>query len=211
MSWFWRLNLIHCLDWYLLTVFLVGTALRVNRYRALLGLIWSMPGRWPLLLGLIKQHHGLFLTWSTVLPGLLTFLLYVTHTLACRLVWPQAGITTAQLAHWLLAVLVVLSLGVAMVGFDGYGALRVGQWDRTRVEEAFDRAEFWLSSRAAPLVRFLTLGLINPRKRVAVEIHEALAIASGKLNTTLWAASLRTVLRIAFGAALWLTFIWSPA
>jgi hypothetical protein len=210
MSWFWRLNLIHCLDWYLLLIFLVGTGLRVNRYRSLLALIWSMPGRWPLLLGQVKQHHGLFLTRATVLPALMAFLLFLTHTLACRLVWPEAGVTAAQLAQWLSAVLVVGSLGAGMVGLDCYGALRVGEWDPDRVEAQLSRAEFWLGSPASPVVRVLTLGIINPRKRVADEIHNGLAVASGRLNTSLWAASLRTGFRIAFGAALWLTFLWSP-
>ena len=50
MNSFRDLNLIRCFDWYLMLIFVAGTALRVRQYRALLALIWLFPGRWPRLL-----------------------------------------------------------------------------------------------------------------------------------------------------------------
>ena len=68
MRWFWDLNLIHCLDFYLVLIFIAGSVFRVLQYRGLLGLIWSMHDRWPNLLKMVQGHRGLFLTWETVLP-----------------------------------------------------------------------------------------------------------------------------------------------
>src|ERR1051325_5799501 len=97
MSWFGDLNLIHCLDVYLMLIFVVGTGLRVVQYRAFLGLILSMHDRWPKLLILVKKHRGLFLTWATIFPALVALLLSAAHMVACRLVWPQVDVTMAQL------------------------------------------------------------------------------------------------------------------
>lgn len=208
MSWFWDVNLIHCLDIYLLLIFVAGTGLRIQQYRSFLGLIWSMHGRWPHLLKLVNQHRGLFLTGATVLPALLALLLSLAHMAACRLVWPQADITLAQLAHEWLAVLVVGSLGAAMIGLDCYGAWQIEKWDRAQTEKQFDQAEHWLKSWTAPAIRVVTLGFIHPRKQVRVEVRKALVTASAQLNTALWWSSLPVSVRIAFGSSLWLTYVW---
>ena len=93
MSWSHDLNLIRCFDWYLVLIFWGGTILRVRQYRSLLRLIWLFPGRWPNLLGLVQKHREVFLTWRTLLPGLLALLLSLSHMLACRMLWPQAEVT----------------------------------------------------------------------------------------------------------------------
>lgn len=209
MKWLGDLNLIHCLAWYLVAIFLVGTVLRLHQYRALLGVLWSVPGRWPRLLQLVKQHRGLFLTWTTFLPSLLALVLSLVHMLACRLVWPQADLSLTQLLHTWLAMLVVCCLGLCMVGLDCYSAVWVRAWDRGQVEKQFDQAEYWLGSWSSPAVRVVTLGWVNPRKLVGVEIHKALIAASRQLNLSLWWSSLQISFRIAFGAALWLTYTWN--
>jgi hypothetical protein len=99
--------------------------------------------------------------------------------------------------------------GLAMLGVDGYATFRVGQLDRALLEKYFDLAEFWLRSWVAPVVRVFTLGYINPRKMVTVEVRKALGEASRLLNSTLWWVSLQVSLRIAFGLALWITWGWS--
>ena len=207
MSWIGTVNLIHALDWYLLIIFVASSVLRLRQYRSLLRLVWLFPGRWPLLLELVKKHRGVLLTWGTILPALLALSLSVTHTLACRLVWPQADLGLAQLAESLLAALVVAVLGVAMVSFDCYSARRVGKCDREQVEKQFDQAEYWLKSWTAPVVRIVTFGFVNPRKLVSVEIRKALVAASRQLNWSLWWTSLQVSLRIAFGASVWLTYL----
>ena len=208
MNWFWDSNLIHCLDVYLLLVFVAGTCFRVFQYRAFLGLIWSMHDRWPHVVQLARQHRGIFVTWGTILPALLALFLWLGHMLACRLVWPEADITLAQLVHVWLAALVAGALGAAMILFDCYSAWRIKEWDRTQAEEQFDQAEHWLKSWTAPAVRFFTLGFINPRKLVGVEVHKALVKASGRLNTALWWSSIAVSLRIAFGGSIWLTYVY---
>jgi len=211
MSWIGNLNLIHCLNWYLLLIFVASTILRTRQYQALLGLVWLFPGRWPLLLELIKKHRSILLTWGTVLPALLALGLLVANTLACRLVWPQANLGLAQLARSWLATLFVGCLGAVMVGFDYYSARRVGKWDRARVEKQFDQAEYWLRSWTAPVLRIVTFGFVNPRKLVGAEIRKALVAASRQLNWSLWWMSLQVALRILFGASLWLTYLWGRA
>ena len=209
MSWIGNLNLIRCLDWYLLLIFVASSVLRLRQYRSLLRLVWLFPGRWPLLLELIKKHRSILLTWGTVLPALLALVLLVANMLACRLVWPQADLALSQLAQSWPATLVVTSLGLAMVSFDCYSAWRVGKWDREKVEKQFDQAEYWLKSWTAPVVRLVTFGFVNPRKLVGVEIRKALVAAGRQLNWSLWWTSLQVSLRIAFGASVWLTYVWT--
>jgi len=208
MRWFWELNLIHCLDVYLVVIFLVATCLRIHQYWSLLALISSMHECWPYLLKLVNQHRGIFLTWGTVLPALLAFLLSLGHMLACRLVWPQVDVTIAQVVHWWPVAVAVGSLGAVMIGFDCYAAWQVGKWDHAQVRKQLDQAEHWLASWTAPALHVLTLGFINPRKLVRVEVRRALEKASQQLNSALWWRSLPIGLRIASGGSLWLTYVW---
>ena len=207
----WDLSLLHAFDFYLMFVFLAGTIRRIDQYRHFASLVFSLPGRWPRLLALVKEHRTVFLTWATVLPALLALLLWVVQLFASRLVWPEAGLpphglTTARLVdHW-PALLAVVPLCLAMVGIDLYGILVAGEVNRVELEKHLDRAEYWLRSRAATAVRVFTLGFVNPRHMVAVEVRKALIDASRLLNTTLWWVIWQTALRIAFGLSLWLTW-----
>ena len=209
MSWVRQLNLIHLFDFYLALVFVLSTAMRFRQYEAVVRLVRALPERWPCLLKLVKEHHGIFLTWTTVLPAVLALLLYLVHTVAYRFVWPHANLTAGDLHGLWLAVAIIVVSGLAMLGVDGYATFRVGQLDRALLEKYFDLAEFWLRSWVAPVVRVFTLGYINPRKMVTVEVRKALGDASRLLNSTLWWVSLQVSLRIAFGLALWITWGWS--
>ncbi len=57
-----ELNLIRFFDFYLAVAFLISTTLRVNQYRAVVGLVRAVPGRWPRLFKLVKEHSTIFLT-----------------------------------------------------------------------------------------------------------------------------------------------------
>jgi hypothetical protein len=127
--------------------------------------------------------------------------------LACRLVWPQADLTVAQLVQWWLAALVAGLLGTAVIGFDCYAAWQIENWDRAQAEKQLDQAEHWLKSWTGPVVRVVSLGFINPRKLVGDEVHNTLVKAGQQLNAALWWSSLPVSLRIAFGATLWLTYV----
>ena len=47
MSWLLKVSLIQLFLVYLTLVFLIGTALHIRDYRHALGLVLSVPGRWP--------------------------------------------------------------------------------------------------------------------------------------------------------------------
>ena len=66
MSWLLDLRLIPFFGFYLAVFFAVGTVLRFREYQVVLGLVASMPGRWPRLLKLVHEHSMVFLTWGTI-------------------------------------------------------------------------------------------------------------------------------------------------
>jgi hypothetical protein len=210
----WQFNLIHLFDFYLTLIFILSTALRVRQYRELIGLVRKVPGRWPRLYELIKRHRSILLTKATLGPALLALGLWVTQILASQLVWPDAGrpekgLSLGRLWEHPAAVPLVLTLGVAMVAFDLYGAIKVGAFDHKQMEAYFDQAEYWLKSWTAPVVRVFTLGFINPRRMVAIEVRSALESATRLLNSTLWWVCIQTGLRIGYGLSLWGTYAWT--
>ena len=205
------LSLIHLFDFYLATTFLLSTASRVRQYSAVLALVRSFASRWPRLMELVKQHRSIFLTWQTIAPAVLALALLVVQTLASRLLWPEAGrppngLTVARLLHHPLAVPFVALFGLGMLAVDVYFILVVGEVDRPQIEKYLDQAEFWLKSWAAPVVRTMTFGFVNPRQLVAVEVRTALIDASKVLNANLWWVVLQTALRVGYGLSLWLTY-----
>ena len=106
--------LIRLYGFYLGVSFLLSTVAYFRQYRAILGLVRSMPGRWPRLLKLVLQHLNLFLTWQTLLPLFLTLGLLLANTLV--LVSSEFGRTpkinnTAGRDHWPKVFSVVLAGG----------------------------------------------------------------------------------------------------
>jgi hypothetical protein len=209
MAWLWDLDLIRFFEFYLALAFVASTAMRFRQYEAVVRLVRDVPERWPRLLKLVREHHGIFMTWATVLPALLAFGLYLLHTLACRLVWPRAAFTPSELSALRIAVPFITVLGFAMLAVDLYATFKVGVVNRPLLERYFDQAEFWLRSWVAPVVHVFTLGYINPRRMVNAEVRKALEEASRLLNTTLWWVTVQVSLRIAFGLALWLAYAFS--
>jgi len=212
MEWLLSLKLIRLFDFYLGLAFLVSTVVRVRQYRTMLRVVRAVPSRWPRLFQLVKQFRHLFLTWGTILPLASTLGLWLVHTLFLRLVLsPHDDLTVARLLHLGITLPFVAVAGVVMLSFDGYGAFNVAVIDQAELEKYFDQAEYWLSSWTAPVVRFFTLGSVHPRKMVAVEVQSDLVNASQVLNTSLWWMSLQTMLRLLFGASLWVSFALSRA
>src|SRR3954469_22285890 len=97
------LNLIHLFDFYLAAMFVLGTYRRFEQYRAFAGLALNMPGRWPHLFELVKQHRTIFLTWNTLLPSVLTLTLWAANALASRLIWHHASLTVSDVVQHRLA------------------------------------------------------------------------------------------------------------
>lgn len=209
MRWFWELNLIHFFNFYLGLMFLVSLYMRVSQYRAILALVREVPSRWPKLFTLIRQYAHIFLTWETVMPLVVALGLFLVNVFASQMVFPRVKLTPEILLHFWLALPIVLTLGVGMLGVDCYATFVVGEVDRKMMQEYFDQAEFWLRSWTAPLVHVFTLGHINPRRMVASEVQKALLEASKMINTSLWWVVVQTGVRIAFGLALWFTYAWA--
>jgi hypothetical protein len=188
-------------------MFFVGMYRRVGQYRELVRLALAGMARWPRLLELVKHHRMIFMTWATFLPGLLTLLLALLQIAASRKFWPEAELTVGQLElHWTALVLVV-PLGLAMLCIDVYCAVEVGKFDRVEMEKYFDQAEYWLRSGTAHVVRIFTLGYVDPRRMVNVEVRKALLEVSQLLRVNLWWLAAQTGFRAAFGLALWGTWL----
>src|SRR5579875_331160 len=211
MAWLLELRLIRFFGFYLAVMFLLSTWVRLRQYATIVQLVRSMPNRWPRLLTLVKQYIHIFLTWGTVLPLVLLLLIFTTNLLASQWLWPQADeFTLAQLASLSPVWPVVLVCSLAMMAFDIWGITWVTPLDSAQLEKYFDQAEYWLRSWTAPVVRFFTLGRINPRQMVAAEVRSALVNASRMLNSTLWWVVVQAALRIACGLSLWLSYALGP-
>lgn len=208
---FWDLSLIRLFDFYLALLFLASVVRRLDLYRSVMGLVVNVPGRWPRLMQLVREHRMTFMTWPLLGPAILALGLLVLQLIASRLIWPEAarpphGLTPSDLAeHW-PALAVALPLGLAMVGVDLYFIVAVGRVDRQMLEGYFDQAEYWLKSKTAHVVKIVTFGYVNPREMVATEVRKALHEASKMLATNFKWMSLQLGLRVAFGLSLWLTW-----
>jgi hypothetical protein len=206
MNGFWDLNLIHLLNFYLAFMFLLSLYRRTSQYRAVGGLVLGLPGRWPRLFKLVKQHTTLFLTWSTFLPAGLTLGLLVLNWVCSRYFFPNAELTPGNVWQLWLSWPFLLLFGLGMLAVDIYFLMDVTAVNEKQVSRYFDEAEYWLRSWTAPVVHIFTLGRINPRQMVGAEVQKALVEATKVLEVNLWWIFTQTALRVGFGLALWLTF-----
>jgi hypothetical protein len=202
-----NLNLIHFLDFYFALMFFVSLTMRVEQYREVGSLVVTGPARWPRLLALVKQHRTIFLTWATLLPAALALLLSLTQIVASRQLWPQANLTLGEMTGLWYAVAMIVPLGLAMVAIDVYCTFVVGKFDRMEMEKYFDQAEYWLRSHTAHVVRIVTFGFVNPRQMVDLEVRKALLEASKLLQVSLWWMTVQMGIRMAFGLAVWGTWV----
>src|SRR4051794_9329553 len=204
------LDLIDAFSCYLVLAFVTGTILRARTYRAMVGMIYHSADRWPKLRALVMTHRAIFLRWPTVLPLALTLLLTLANAGASHFVWSHARVTPGDLwAH--PAALAAVAVAGGLMGFLDFRAVFVfGRFDRAAVEAVLDRAEHWLGSWQAPTIRFLTFGLVHPRRIVGEQVHAALVDAGLAVNGQLWVMSLQILARAAFGLALWTTWMIGP-
>lgn len=200
------MNLLNVFSVYLVLVFVVGTVLRARNYLAMTGLIYRSRGRWPKLVTLANTHRGIFLRWPTVLPVAAALTLTVTNFVASHFVWSHAQVTLSDLWKHPIGLTSFLIAGAAMGFLDFRAVFVFGKFDRVALEALLDKAEHWLGSWKAPAVRFMTLGLVHPRRIVGEQVRQALVDASLAVNGQLWAMSLQIAARITFGLALWITW-----
>ncbi len=204
------LNLIHLFTFYLAAAFLLSTVRRLRQYHDIAQLALAAPNRWPRVLEQIKGHWIMFLTWTTFRPAAIALGLLLAQMICSRMIWPTATLTIRELLdEWWVTALVLLFL-VAMISVDLYFIIRVGALDRSETENYLDEAEHWLTSWRAPLIKTITLGYINPRQMVYVEVKKAVEEGRGLLHRTLWWVSAQAGLRTAYGLLLWLAWAVHP-
>jgi hypothetical protein len=211
MSGLYNLNLIHFFDFYLILMFILNTCQRFRHYWDSAGLVLTGPHRWPNLFKLVKQHRTVFMTWATILPGILALVLSLFQLLASWLVWPHATMKLDEMLDYWPVLFIFGPVTLAMLVVDVYFVIFPGTIDRAMLEKHFDQAEFWLRSGAAHVLRVVTLGFINPRQMVDEEVRKSLIITSNDLNVTLWWVTLQLGLRVAFGVTIWLTWAFTQA
>jgi hypothetical protein len=207
MDWLLDLRPIRLFSFYLAVMFVLSTAVRLRQYHTVVTLVTRLRSRWPNLTALVLAHRHILLSASTLRPLLLMLGLLAANTIASRLIWPQADtVRIAELLEVWPALPFVALAGLAMLCFDIYGIIRVGKIDQAELEKYLDQAEFWLRGWKAPVVRFLSLGYINPRKMVATEVGKALESAGQLLNSSVHWVSLQTTIRFLFGLTLWSSY-----
>lgn len=196
------LNLIRIFDFYLALMFLLSFLRRWDVYWNAIRILIAVRGRWPKLIHRLGEHKSLILNWSFFRPAILALILAVIQMVASRMVWPQAVMTGPQLRAewWLLAILLVPL--VPMLAVDLYFIIRVGKFDHGETVKYFDQAEQWLGWKG-PLVRVLTLGIVNPGKMVDEEVKKSLSEMQTTIASSLWWVIAQTTFRLAFGLTLW--------
>jgi hypothetical protein len=200
------LNLINLFTFYLAAVFLLSTVRRLRQYHDVVQLAVAAPNRWPRVLEQLRGHWIMFLTWATLRPAAVALGLLLIQMICSRLIWPAANLTLRDLLHdWWLTPVVLTALA-AMLAVDVYFIVRVGDVGRRETETYLDEAEHWLTSWKAPVIQLVTLGYINPRQMVAVEVRKAVEEGRGLLHRTLWWVSAQAGLRTVYGLTLWVAW-----
>jgi hypothetical protein len=196
------LNLIRIFDFYLALMFLISLVRRWTVYVDALRLLVAVRGRWPKLIQRLGEHKSVILNWAFFRPAAIALFLMILQLIASRVLWPQAILTGEQLrTEWWLVPIILVPL-VPMLLVDLYFVVRVGKFDHGETVKYFDQAESWLGWKG-PLVRVLTLGLVNPHKMVDDEVKKSLTEMQTTLTASLWWVIAQTALRLAFGLTLW--------
>lgn len=208
MDWLDALRPIRLFSFYLALLFVVSSMLRWRQYHAILSLVTRLRNRWPNLTRLMLGHRHIFLTWNTLLPLLLTLGVFLVNFLAGRFVWPLADeFTVGELRSVWPMLLPVVTFGACMLVIDVWGTVWIGEIDVKETESYFDLAEKWLTGWRAPVVRWASLGYVNPRQMVNDQVREALLEGSKQLHVNLWWMVCQTAWRIGFGLSLWFGYV----
>ena len=196
------LNLIRVFDFYVTLMFVISLVRRWDVYVNAMRLLISVRGRWPKLISRLSEHRSLILNRAFFRPALLALGLTATQLVASRVIFPQAELSGEQLrAEWWWVPLILVPL-VPMLLVDIYFVVRVGKFDHDETVKYFDQAENWLGWKG-PLVRLVTLGIVNPQRMVDDEVKKNLTDYQSTLQASLWWVSVQIGLRLAFGLTLW--------
>ncbi|QJW98849.1 hypothetical protein [Frigoriglobus tundricola] len=196
------INLIRVFDFYVTLMFVISLVRRWDVYLNAARLLISVRGRWPKLISRLAEHRSLILNRAFFRPALLALGLTLTQLIASRIVFPQAVLLGDQLrAEWWWVPLILVPL-VPMLLVDVYFVVRVGKFDHDETVKYFDQAEGWLGWRG-PLVRVVTLGIVDPQRMVDDEVRKNLTAYQSTLQASLWWVSVQIGLRLTFGLTLW--------
>ncbi len=196
------INLIRVFDFYVTIMFLISFLRRWEVYWSALRVLIAVRGRWPKLIQLLGVHKSLILNWSFFRPACLAAIVAVIQLVVSRLVYPTATLTVQQLKEEWWLVLVILLPMVAMLAVDVFFIIRVGRFDHDETVKYLDHAENWLGWKG-PLVRVITIGIVNPSKMVDDEVKKSLASLGIVLQSSLWWVITQMGLRLLFGLTLW--------
>lgn len=201
------MNLLRLFEFYLMAMFVLGTARRFGLYQAFVRLALGLVQRYQKLFGVVRDQTTSLLTWSTALPAGLTLLLWGMQASLTRFVFPGAELTPDDvLSRWWFAPLTVVPV-IGMVAVDSYFLIRVGQIDVAEAEKYFHQAESWLGTWKAKAVRAATLGYVNPDRMVYDEVQKAMSSGQKLIHAALWWSVVQTGWRLGVGLALWL--VWA--
>jgi hypothetical protein len=196
------LNLIRVFDFYVTLMFLISLVRRWDVYLNAIRLLIAVRGRWPKLIQRLSEHSSLILNRAFFRPALLALGLTLTQLVASRIIFPLAVLTGKQLQAELWWIPLILVPLVPMLLVDIYFVVRVGKFDHDETVKYFDQAETWLGWKG-PLVRVLTLGIVNPQRMVDDEVKKNLTEYQSTLQASLWWVSVQIGLRLVFGLTLW--------
>lgn len=195
-------NLIRVFDFYVTLMFVISLVRRWDVYVNAIRIMIGVRGRWPKLIARLTEHSSLILNWSFFRPAILALALTLIQLIVSRLIFPLAVLTGEQLRQeWWWVPLIFVPL-LPMLAVDIYFVVRVGKFDHDETVKYFDQAETWLGWKG-PLVRVLTLGIVDPQKMVDEEVKKSLQDYRGTLNASLWWVSVQIGLRLLFGLTLW--------
>lgn len=207
MNRFTDANLIRLFDFYLALMFLVGLWRRRRVYLDSIRIAWSTVGKRKRLLGRVGGHKHLLLSTDVVRPFLLVVGLTVIQWICSRLIWPQATVTVSQVAAVWWQLPVVVAAFLPMLAVDTYFLINVARFDRGSTEVYLDYAETWLGWRA-PVVRVITLGIVNPKRIVDAEMKKGLEYLTQSASWAMWWTSVQSGLRVTFGLVIWLLWLF---
>lgn len=196
------INLIRVFDFYVTLMFVISLVRRWVVYVDAIRLLIAVRGRWPKLISRLSEHSSLILNRSFFRPALLALGLTLVQLFVSRVIFPGAELTGPQLRReWWWVPVILLPL-VPMLLVDIYFVVRVGKFDHDETVKYFDQAETWLGWKG-PLVRVLTLGMMNPQRMVDDEVKKSLTDYQLTLRASLWWVSVQIGLRLLFGLTLW--------
>ena len=196
------INLIRVFDFYVTLMFVISLVRRWDVYVDAVRILIGVRGRWPKLVARLSEHSSLLLNRAFFRPAGLALALTLVQLLFSRLIFPLAVLTGPQLQReWWWVPLILLPL-VPMLAVDVYFVIQVGRFDRAETVKYFDQAETGLGWKG-PLVRALTLGLVDPQRMVDDEVRRSLEGYRSTLNASLWWVSVQIGLRLLFGLTLW--------